>query len=110
MSRKHLFPLVVLLAAAAVAGILALTQTVDLGRASQASTASDPAIGFRLEQLDRFEASLRSRLAKTAERPASAPQTVYRRAASLTAQGGQERDEHEHESDRYEHEDGERDD
>ena len=38
MHRKHLFPLVVLLAAAVVAGLLALTRTVALGQPTTAST------------------------------------------------------------------------
>jgi hypothetical protein len=80
MPRKHLFPLVVLLAAAAVAGLLALTRTVDLGQASQASTASDPSIAVRLKRLDRFEASLRKQLAAAKAPAAATPTTVYRRA------------------------------
>jgi hypothetical protein len=84
MHRKHLFPLVVLLAAAVVAGLLALTRTVDLGQPATASTGSDPAIAFRLKELDRFELSLRQQLAKAkAKTPAAvAPETIYRRAAA----------------------------
>ncbi len=63
MSRKHLFPIVVLLAAALVAGLLAVSRTVALGRPANAATASDPAIAFRLKKLDRFEQSLRRQLA-----------------------------------------------
>ena len=82
MHRKHLFPLVVLLAAAVVAGLLALTRTVDLGQPATASTGSDPAIAFRLKELDRFELSLRQQLAKTEAPTAAAPKTIYRRAAA----------------------------
>ena len=98
MHRKHLFPLVVLLAAAVVAGLLALTNTVDLGQPATASTGSDPAIAFRLKELDRFELSLRQQLAK-AKTPAAAaaPKTVYRRAAAPASQAGHSEHEDEHE-------------
>lgn len=94
MHRKHLFPLVVLLAAAVVAGLLALTRTVDLGQPATASTGSDPAIAFRLKELDRFEVSLRKQLAEAKAPAAAAPKTIYRRAASpasrASASGGYE--------------------
>ena len=80
MSRKHVFPIVVMLAAAFVAGLLAISRTVALGRPANAATASDPAIAFRLEKLDRFEQSLRLQLARSAK--AQHP-TVYRHAASV---------------------------
>jgi hypothetical protein len=100
MHRKHLFPLVVLLAAAVVAGLLALTRTVDLGQPATASTGSDPAIAFRLKELDRFELSLRQQLAKTKTPAAIAPKTVYRRAAAPASQAAgfsEHEDEHEDE-------------
>jgi ribosomal protein L12E/L44/L45/RPP1/RPP2 len=100
MHRKHLFPLVVLLAAAAVAGLLALTRTVDLGQPATASTGSDPAIAFRLKELDRFELSLREQLAKAKTPAAVAPKTIYRRAAAPASQAArfsEHKDEDEHE-------------
>ena len=100
MHRKHLFPLVVLLAAAVVAGLLALTRTVDLGQPATASTGSDPAIAFRLKELDRFELSLRQQLAKAKTPAAAAPKTVYRRAAAPASQAGrftEHEDEHDDE-------------
>jgi hypothetical protein len=96
MHRKHLFPLVVLLAAAVVAGLLALTRTVDLGQPATASTGSDPAIAFRLKELDRFELSLRQQLAKAEAPAAAAPKTIYRRAAAPASQAAGS-SEHEHE-------------
>jgi hypothetical protein len=84
MARKHLFPLVVLLAAAAVAGLLAVGRAVDLGRPARASTASQPSIAFRLARLDRFEQSLRAQLARAERTRAGATQTVYRRAAPIS--------------------------
>ena len=85
MPRKHLFPLVVLLAAAAVAGLLALTRTTKLGQPAQASSRSDAAIAGRLRELDRFEQSLRKQLA-AAETASPGPKTVYRRAAAPAVQ------------------------
>ena len=81
MSRRHVFPIVVMLAAAFVAGLLAVSRTVALGRPASAATASDPAIAFRLKKLDRFEQSLRHQLAST---PRTSESTVYRHAPSVS--------------------------
>jgi hypothetical protein len=81
MSRKHLFPIVVMFAAAFVAGLLAVSRTVATGRPANAATASDPAIAFRLKRLDRFERSLQKQLAAT---PRSRATTVYQHAPSVT--------------------------
>ena len=80
MSRKHLFPIVVMLAAAFVAGLLAISRTVAVGQPANAATASDPAIAFRLKKLDRFEQSLHRQLART---PQTQESTVYRSAPSV---------------------------
>jgi hypothetical protein len=106
MPRKHLFLLIVLLSAAAVAGLLALTRTTAVTQPASASTGTDAAISFRLAKLDRFERSLRAQLA--AAKPAaavSAPTTVYRRAPSVTAPSAGS----EHEPYDEGHEDGEED-
>ena len=79
MARKHLFPLVVILAAAVVAGLLAISHTRALNRPAPTATSSDPAIAFRFEQLDRFERSLRQQLANARATPS--PTTVYRAAS-----------------------------
>jgi hypothetical protein len=93
MSRKHLFPIVVMLAAALVAGLLAVSRTVALGRPSSAATASDPTIAFRLKKLDRFERSLRQQLARA---PKAQQTTVYRHAPSVSpASSHGEEDHHE---------------
>jgi len=100
MHRKHLFPLVVLLAAAVVAGLFALTRTVALGQPATASTGSDPAIAFRLKELDRLELSLRQQLAKAKTPAVAAPRTVYRRATAPASQASrftEHEDEHEDE-------------
>ncbi len=110
MSRKHLFAVVVLLGAAAVAGLLAVTRTVDLGTA--ATSASATQIAARSRSLDQLEASLRRSLAKrppvvasTKRAAASLPaqRTVFVRAAApsvgtATAEHEDEQDGNEHES------------
>jgi hypothetical protein len=92
MSRRHLFPIVVILAAAFAAGLLAVSRTVALGRPASAATASDPAIAFRLKKLDRFEQSLRRQLART---PNAQQSTVYRHAPSVSTSSSQGEDDHE---------------
>jgi Flp pilus assembly protein CpaB len=104
MHRKHVFSLVVLLAAAVVAGVLALSRTLDLGQSATASAGSDPAVALRLKELDRFERSLRQQLVKAKAPVAAAPKTIYRRAAAPTSQAAAASD---HED---EHEDEGRDD
>lgn len=81
MARGHLFVIVVLLAAAAVAGLLAVTGTAQ----SKPAAATDPAITFRLKKLDRLEASLEQQLAGRRATARTAPVLVYRRAASPEA-------------------------
>jgi hypothetical protein len=85
MPRRHLFPIVVLLAAAVVAGLFAVSQTVALGRPASAATASDPAIAFRLKKLDRFEQTLRRRLAHAPDTVPASVTTVYRHSPSVSS-------------------------
>jgi hypothetical protein len=98
MPRRHLFVIVVLLGAAAVAGLLAVTRTVAVGSPAPASSSEDAAISFRLQRLDRLEASLRKELASQgAATPAPAP--VYRRATAPAPHlRDDEYDEHEDDS------------
>jgi hypothetical protein len=98
MSRKHLFAIVVLLGAAAVAGLLALTRTT-----TATTQASSTQIAAKSRSLDQLEASLRRSLAQqppplpaarsTAASPA--PRTVFvpSTAAQQAATG---EGEHEH--------------
>ena len=86
MPRKHVFFVVVLLGATAVAGLFALTRTISLGQPANASTGGYPAISFRLKRLDRLEASLERQVARAARTP-GAPVTVYRRAPALQSGG-----------------------
>jgi preprotein translocase subunit SecF len=95
MSRKHRFPLVVMLAAAIVAGLFAVTRTVQLGAAAKPASSAQVATNTR--SLDRLEAKLRRQLAAlpkstaTAQGTTRAPTLVYvRRAASpITASQGE---------------------
>ncbi len=102
MPRKHLFTLLVLTGAAAVVGLVALASTVDLGQAAKASSTSDPAIGYRLQQLDGLESDLRRQLADSSASAAAPAETVYRRAAAEDDQDERESEEDQRE---YEHED-----
>ena len=101
MRRRHLFVIVVLLGAAAVAGLLAVSRTVALGSPQPASSGQDPAISFRLQRLDRLEASLRKELASVGS-AAPEPATVYRRGTAPAPQLDDDEssdDEHENDSD-----------
>jgi len=70
MSRKHALPVVLLLGAAAVAGLVALGQTLDLGASAQATPLPARMIAARSRALDRVEASLKRSLA---QRPPKLP-------------------------------------
>jgi len=103
MSRKHLFAVVVLLGAAAVAGLLALSRTT-----TAATPASSTQIAAKSRSLDRLEASLRRALAQQPPAvtsravPASAaPSTLLVRSGALAAAGEHE---DEHGDDAYEQE------
>jgi hypothetical protein len=99
MTRTHTFLIVVLLAAVAVAGLLALTRTTQ--QSATASPALDAQIAARTRSLGKLEASLRRSLAKqTPALPAAragassaAPRTVYVRSSAPAASHA------EHESD-----------
>lgn len=105
MPRKHLFAVVVLLGAAAVAGLLALTRTQPGATATQASSAQ---IAARTRSLDQLEASLRRSLAKRPPAVSSTgrsalPRTVYVRSSAAVPTGGHE-DEHGGDDQAYEQE------
>ncbi len=70
MSRKHVFVIVVLLGAAAVAGMFALTRTT-----SAATRATSMQIAARSRSLDQLEASLRRALAEQPPALRTAPST-----------------------------------
>jgi hypothetical protein len=114
MSRPSLFVLVVLIAAAAVAGLVALTRSSAATEAGapSGSAAGQAQISYRLKQIDRLEADLRKRIAaasKPIATPAVAPQqqTVYVRQPSLATVAVSHHDD-DHEGD--DHESEERDD
>jgi hypothetical protein len=114
MSRKHLFVIVVLLGAAAVAGMLALTRTT-----TAATRASSMDIAAKSRSLDQLEASLRRALAQ--QPPAlptppstgdsSTPPTIYvpSTAPQLDHEDDDESRDDEH-ADEDEHEDEDADD
>jgi hypothetical protein len=95
MPRRHLFVIVVLLGAVAVAGLLAVTRTVALGSAAQAPPSQDAAISFRLQRLDRLEASLRKQLAAQGAATSPAPITLYRRSTAQVPGSSESFEEHE---------------
>ena len=105
MARGHLFLIVVLLAGAAVAGLLAVSRT---SASTTPSTNPDSAIAYRLQKLDRFEADLRRQLARRSATPShTAPVLEYRRAPAQVLVTRQHEDD---ESEAYESHSEERDD
>lgn len=106
MPRKHLFPLVVLLVAALVAGLLALGRAVELGEPADASTGGQPSIAFRLAKLDKAEKSLRSQLADLQHAPLGNTRTVYERPAAPAADAAEEHDDDYGDDHEDGHEDG----
>jgi len=108
MARKHMFFIVVLLAAAALAGFTAFARTVDLSQpAAATATPALPASALekRLRDLDRFEAKLRKQLASKPAVRRAAPAAVVTRVATAPAPAGayededDDEDEDEHEED-----------
>jgi hypothetical protein len=105
MSRKHLFAVVVLLGAAAVAGLLALTRATRPGSAAAQTPSAQ--IAERMRSLDRLEASIRRSLAQqppatpaAQQSGGTSPRTVYVRAGTPQPQSGEReghRSEHEFE-------------
>jgi hypothetical protein len=81
MARGHLFLIVVLLGAAAIAGLLAVSRT---SAQSQPATGANTAISVRMKKLDRLEASLQRQIAARRKAPAAptAPTIVYQRATA----------------------------
>jgi hypothetical protein len=62
VKRRHIIFIALMLGAAAAAGTLAATRTVDVGKAASAPRFSDEAIAARSAKLDRMERSLRRAL------------------------------------------------
>ena len=104
MSRKHVFAIVVLLGAAAVAGLLALTRTT-----TAATQASSTQIAAKSRSLDQLEASLRRSLAQQpptlpaarSTAASSAPRAVFV-PSSASAQATGEREDAHGDDDAYE--------
>lgn len=73
MKRPRALLVSLAVAAAAIAGVFALTSTVSLG--SQARASTDAQVAQRSAQLDRYEASLRKALAEKPPRLPALPTT-----------------------------------
>ena len=104
MARKHAFFIVVLLAAAALAGFVALSRSADLAQPAAATatptatqTLSQSALDKRLRQLDRFEAKLRKQLASKPPARAAQPATVITRVAAPATAAAYDDETSEHE-------------
>lgn len=81
MARGHLFVVVLLLAAAAMAGLLAVARTAQ----TSPTSAAEPAITFRMKtKLNRLEASLQRQLERKAEAAQSQPVVAYKRMPAPT--------------------------
>ena len=91
MKRIHTLFIALMLGAAAAAGLLAATRTVDIGQAASPKPASAQALAARAAKLDRMQHSLQNALAK---RPPKLPKVPHTQHASLvgmprqSAQGG----------------------
>lgn len=108
MARKHAFFIVVLLAAAALAGFLALARSADLAQPAAATATpslSQSALEQRLRELDRFEAKLRKQLAAKPAARAALPATGITRAAAPAPAAAYDDDEHEDADEEHEDDD-----
>jgi hypothetical protein len=90
MKRMHTLFIALMLGAAAAAGLLAATRTVDIGRAASPAQPSAQALAARAAKLDRMQHALQKALAK---RPPKLPKVPHRQRAlagmrSQSAQGG----------------------
>jgi len=74
MKRIHTLAIALVLGAAAAAGLLAATRTVDLGAAQASPRLSDSAVAARTAKLDRLERSLQKALARRPPKLPRVPQ------------------------------------
>jgi hypothetical protein len=91
MKRVHTLFIALMLGAAASAGVLAATRTVDLGQAASPNPASAQAIAARSAKLDQLERSLQQALAKRPPELPKVPRSQHAGLASdrtASAQGG----------------------
>ena len=82
MKRIHTLFIALMLGAAAAAGLLAATRTVDLSRATSPNPDSAQALAARAAKLDHVERSLQAALAK---RPPNLPKVPHARPAGLAS-------------------------
>ena len=83
MNRKHVTGIALLLAVAVVAGMFALVRTTGIA-SSNSRAATDALVRARTKQLDRYEASLRSRIHQL--NAASSAQSTRAMPAAAAAQ------------------------
>lgn len=106
MARGHLFLIVVLLAAAAVAGMLAITRAAQ----TRPAAATDSAISFRLKRLDRLEASLEKQLTARSQASQSSPVVTYMPAPATRTIDAPVQEDGDEGSYEHDDDDGDRDD
>jgi hypothetical protein len=90
MKRVHTLFIALMLGAAASAGVLAATRTVDLGEAASPNPASAQAIAARSAKLDQVERSLQQALAKRPPELPKVPRSQHAGVATArtASQGG----------------------
>jgi hypothetical protein len=91
VKRRHILFIALMLGAAAAAGVLAATRTVDVGRAASTPRVSDEAVAARSAKLDRMERSLRRALEHRPPKLPRVPKISGRRSASgptASSEGG----------------------
>jgi hypothetical protein len=91
MKRVHTLVIALMLGAAAAAGLLAATRTVDIGQAAASKPGSAQALAARAAKLDRMERSLENALAKRPPKLPKVPRTQHASLAGMpsrSAQGG----------------------
>jgi hypothetical protein len=91
VKRRHILFIALMLGAAAAAGILAATRTVDVGRAASTPRVSDETVAARSASLDRMERSLQRALDRRPPKLPKAPKVSDPSSASgraASSEGG----------------------
>jgi hypothetical protein len=88
VKHRHIIFIALMLGAAAAAGLLAATRTVDMGRAASTPQLSDQAIAARAAKLDDLERSLQAALDRGPPKLPRVSATSSPSGSSGSAQGG----------------------
>jgi hypothetical protein len=92
LKRLHTLVIALVLGAAAAAGLLAATRTVDLGAANATPSSSNAAVAARAAKLDRLERSLHKALERRPPKlpkvPTVSPSSSVPAPSSTGASGG----------------------